>query len=98
MNKTTYAISYDISNTKRRTKIAKKLKDQGWIRIQYSVWIKKTILSQCKTIIESLDKIPNLAKSDSILLLNIPQRNIAQCKDNNRLKYYLSEQIEHIYL
>lgn len=59
-----YFISYDIANSKRRVKVAKKLEDFG-IRIQYSFFECEMEKSMCASLRDELLRIMNL-KEDSL--------------------------------
>jgi len=94
----TYIIAYDIVHTKRRTKIAKIMLKAGWARIQYSVWMRQTTRSGLEALLLQLDHIAPQELEDSILVFSLPPGLIPICRDNNRINYYLSEYLEHIYI
>jgi len=93
-----HIISYDISDDFRRNKVHKLLIRKGAIRLQYSVYLLMFDFVELRVLIHKLKLFLDKPEVESIYIFKADQKLLNYNIDNNRLKYYLSKEIEEIYL
>jgi CRISPR-associated endonuclease Cas2 len=91
-------VSYDISDDKRRLKIHKIIKKSGGTRLQYSVYLLDIKSIKLKSILLDMAPYINTLLSESVYVWNVDKKNLSLHIDENKLKYYLSDEIEDIFL
>lgn len=71
-------ISYDISDTKLRTRFSKKLTKHGAIRLQYSVYEVNNTTRQIDNIITMIKNqfVPKFTMDDSILIFSAENKTV----------------------
>lgn len=93
-----YILSYDIKDDKRRLKIHKLIKKSGGTRLQFSVYLVEIKTAKLNSLLLTITPYINTLLSESVYVWNVDNKNLPLHIDNNKLKYYLSDEIEDIFL
>lgn len=93
-----YIVSYDITDDKRRNKIHKYLIRNEAIRLQYSVYLLRVDTIYLRDLIQKLNRYISKPEVESIYILKSDPKLLKYNIDNDRLKFFLSREIENIYI
>ncbi len=93
-----YIISYDIIDAKRRMKVHKIIKKSGGVRVQYSVYLLKIKSAKLISLLQEISLYVNTQISESVYVWSVDKKNMSLHIDENKLKYYLSDEIEDVFL
>jgi CRISPR-associated endonuclease Cas2 len=91
-------ISYDISDDKRRQKVHKMIKKSGGTRLQFSVYLLHIKSAKLNSLLLNIRPYIHTLLSESVYVWSVDNKNMPLHIDDNKLKHYLSDQIEDIFL
>ncbi len=89
---------YDVTENRKRTKLQKKLLKNDWTMLQYSVYIKYCNKQEIRELEKKVEHLVDQNRHDSLYFTKVHLPSLLSGALAGKIRQYLSEEIEQIFI